>query len=221
MLGFMRDRISRKRRLGAGGALLALSLGLAMAPAAGAADAAAGDVIQAGWKTTEVRYSYVGFTTAFTCDGAEDRIKTILRAVGAHPKTNVRAQGCEFNRPTRNFFITITAAMPVPQAEAQQPAADEGNRQALLKRLGVKQERLEETFPAQWQTVRLDRDRRLDLKPGECELLEGLRTQVFPKLGVEVLSDSLRCVPKQLPIVLPELSVKALLPAPSADDPRS
>lgn len=223
MFSDMCDRISRRGRHAVRGALLALGMSVALSQGAlAAAGTAEGEIIQAGWKTTEVRYSYVGFTTAFTCDGAEDRVKAILRAVGAHPETKVRAQGCEFNRPTRNFFITIDAAMPVPAAQAAQ-AADDGQegRRELLKRLGVEEKRLQERFPAQWHTLRLDRDRKLDLKPGECELLEGLRTEVFPKLGVEVLSDSLRCMPKQVPIVLPELSVKALLPAPSADDPQS
>lgn len=217
MLGFIRDRISRQGRRAARGAVLALGLSLAVQGAL-AADAAGaeGEIIQAGWKTTEVRYTYVGFTTAFTCDGAEDRVKTILRAVGAHPQTKVRAQGCQINRPSRNFFITIAAAMPVPQAQAGSDAQGEA-RQELLKRLGVKDNSLQDTFPAQWQTLRLDRDRKLDLRPGECELLEGLRTEVFPKLGVEVLSGSLSCMPKQVPIVLPELTVKALMPAASPD----
>src|SRR5262249_53964223 len=49
--------------------------------------------VQAGWKTQEIRYSYVGFTTAYDCDAAEYRIKAILRALGAHPQTRVAAQG--------------------------------------------------------------------------------------------------------------------------------
>src|SRR5688500_6960165 len=64
--------------------------------------------VQATWKTQEIRYSYTGFTTAYNCDAAEDRIKAILRALGAHEQTKVSATGCNFNRPSRNFFVTIT-----------------------------------------------------------------------------------------------------------------
>src|SRR5690348_15117674 len=98
----MRNAAHRSRHT-----FVAAFCGSLLLPLAGhAADSSA--PVQAGWKTQEIRYSYTGFTTAYDCDAAEDRIRAILRALGAHEQTRVMAQGCTLNRPSRNFFITIT-----------------------------------------------------------------------------------------------------------------
>lgn len=172
--------------------------------------------VQAGWKTQEIRYSYIGFTTAYDCDAAEDRIKAILRALGAHEQTRVTAQGCTFNRPSRNFFITITTATPVPVADLKKTSA-EASRDELLKRLGVAAAKLDETFPAEWKTVELSRDRKLDLEPGDCELMQGLRDHVLPKLSVKIQTDRVQCIPHQVSRTTPELTVSALVPMANPD----
>lgn len=172
--------------------------------------------VQASWKTQEIRYSYTGFTTAYNCDAAEDRIKAILRALGAHEQTRVSAQGCAMNRPSRNFFVTITTATPVTLADAQQAPANT-SRDELLKRLGVASKQLDETFPAEWKTVELSRDRKLNLEPGDCELMQGLRDHVLPKLSVKIVTDRVECVPRQATFVTPELTVSALVPMPTPD----
>ena len=173
--------------------------------------------VQATWKTQEIRYSYVGFTTAYDCDAAEDRLKAILRALGAHEQTRVSAQGCNLNRPSRNFFITITTATPVPLADAKPTATVNTSKEELLKRLGVASKQLDETFPAEWKTVELSRDRKLDLEPGDCELMQGLRDHVLPKLSVKILADRVECIPRQLSYQTPELKVSALVPLATPD----
>lgn len=193
--------------------IAALCGGMLLPLASRAADSSA--PVQATWKTQEIRYTYTGFTTAYSCDGAEDRVKAILRALGAHEQTRVSAQGCDFNRPSRNFFITITTATPVPLADAK--PADSSSRDELLKRLGVASNQLDETFPAEWKTVELARNRRLDLEPGDCELMEGLRDHVLPKIGVKVVDDRVQCIPRQATLQTPTLTVSALVPLPKAD----
>lgn len=176
--------------------------------------------VQATWKTQEIRYSYTGFTTAYNCDAAEDRIKAILRALGAHEQTRVTAQGCNFNRPSRNFFVTITTATPVPVAEAPKKSQADVSKDELLERLGVPAAQLDETFPAQWKTVELSRERRLHLEPGDCELMEGLEDRVLPKLSVKVVSSNVQCIPRQVSIQTPELTVSALVPMAKPDEPK-
>jgi hypothetical protein len=172
--------------------------------------------VQAGWKTQEIRYSYTGFTTAYDCDAAEDRIKAILKALGAHDQTRVSAQGCNLNRPSRNFFITITTATPVPVADLSKSPA-QTSRDELLKRLGVAAAQLDQTFPAEWKTIELSRDRKLDLEPGDCELMEGLRDHVLPKLSVKIQADRVQCIPRQVSLQTPELTVSALVPMAKPD----
>lgn len=173
--------------------------------------------IQAGWKTQEIRYSYTGFTTAYDCNAAEDRLRAILRALGAHEQTRVSAQGCSLNRPSRNFFITITTATPVPLSDLPKQAPT--SRDELLKRIGVAPKQLDETFPAEWKTIQLSRDRKLDLDPGDCELMEGLRDHVLPKLSVKVEADRVQCIPRQVTLQTPELTVSALVPLAKPDAP--
>jgi hypothetical protein len=172
--------------------------------------------VQSTWKVQEIKYSYVGFTTAYDCDAAEVKIKHILTTVGAHPNTKVSATGCQFNGPSRNFFVNITAATPVPASEAK-PSASDASKQELLKRLGTKNDISTDQFPATWKTVDLSKDRRLDLRPGDCELMEGLRDKVLPKLGIKVTEDRLGCTPNQLGITTPKLVVSALTAQASPD----
>jgi hypothetical protein len=193
---------------------IAACCGGLLLPLASHADSSA--PVQAGWKTQEIRYSYTGFTTAYDCDAAEDRIKAILRALGAHEQTRVSAQGCTLNRPSRNFFITITTATPVPAADLSKTSA-QTSRDELLKRLGVTAAKLDETFPAEWKTVELSRDRKLDLQPGDCELMEGLRDHVLPKLSVKIQADRVQCIPRQVSLTTPELTVSALVPMAKPD----
>jgi hypothetical protein len=160
--------------------------------------------VQAVWKPVEIKYSYVGFTTAYNCDAFEQKVKSILTTLGATPLTKVKANGCiDMNRPSRNFFVTVTTATPKELAERLTGKADP------LKT---------DPFPAQWKTVDLSRDRRLNLEPGDCELMEGLSKEVLPKLGVKVVTDRVTCTPHDLSISTPQLTVNALVPMPKADD---
>jgi len=184
-----------------------------------ASDAAA--PVQSLWQPQEIKYSYMGFTTAYNCDAFETKLETILKRLGAHPETQVRATGCEFNVPSRNFFVTVTTATAVPASEAAAKAIKTGthteSQQKLLDKLGVKKPFSTDAFPAQWTTVDLAKDRKMDLQPGDCELMEGLRDQLLPKLSIKIVMESVHCTPKQLSIQTPPLTVSALVPLPSVD----
>ena len=174
--------------------------------------------VQAVWKPVEIKYSYVGFTTAYNCDAFEQKVKSILTTLGATPLTKVKANGCiDMNRPSRNFFVTVTTATPIPASEAKEPP-NKATKE-LAERLTGKADPLKtDPFPAQWKTVDLSRDRRLNLEPGDCELMEGLKKEVLPKLSVKVLADRVTCTPHDLSIQTPQLTVSALVPLPKADD---
>ena len=189
---------------------------LSQAAYAGSPDSAS--PVQAVWKPVEIKYSYVGFTTAYNCDAFESKVKTILLALGATPLTKVQANGCiDVNRPSRNFFVTITTATPIAASEAKEP--DNKATQELTERLTGKKDPLKtDPFPAQWKTVDLSRERRLNLEPGDCELMEGLRDKVLPKIGVKVVAENVSCTPGNLSIQTPQLTVSALVALPKADD---
>lgn len=201
---------------------IALCVASAALPLVAHAAPQAGDseTVQSTWKPQEIRYSYSGFTTAYNCDAAASKLKEILLTLGAHPQTKVLATGCMTNRPARNFFITITTATPVAVTDAATQASvttSGKSEQDLIKKLGINNSAVDEQFPATWTTVDLARDRKLDLQPGDCELMEGLRDRVLPNLGVKVVADSVTCFAHQLTIQTPELTVSALVQVPSAD----
>lgn len=189
---------------------LALSV---MSSAAFAADEAP---TPSRWKLQELTYSHNAYTTAYDCDSAADKIKAILVAAGAHPDTQVRANGCPSNRPSRNFFVTITTAIAVPAADMKDSSSDK-SREELLKRLGSKAHVSSEEFPASWKSVELSKERRLDIRPGDCELVEGLSKRVLPKLGIKIEEERISCTPNQLGLQPPQLRVSALVPLKSPD----
>lgn len=181
----------------------------------------AAKTVQAVWKPVEIKYSYVGFTTAYNCDAFEQKVRSILLTLGAPSQTRVQANGCiDVNRPSRNFFVTINSAAVIPASEAKEPP-DKATRELAERLTGKKDPLKTDPFPAQWKTVELSRDRRLDLAPGDCELMEGLSKDVLPKLSIKIVSDRVLCTPNNLSITTPELTVSALVPLPKADESSS
>lgn len=197
-------------------ALLGASLVLGAASLSIQTFAADETMVPARWKVQEIRYSYMGFTTAYDCDAAANKIEAILETLGAHPSTRVRATGCPTNRPSRHFFVTVTAAVPVPAAEFEQTQAEK-SREELLERLGVKPDFLDEEFIASWKSVELHKQRRLNIEPGDCELMEGVRDHVLPKLGMKIEEQRIVCTPNQPTVQPPQLRVAALVKAESPD----
>jgi hypothetical protein len=198
------------------GRLLAPLLGLTLWGLCADVLAADEAPIPAKWQVQEINYTYSAFTTAYNCDAAADKVKAILRTLGVHPKSKVQASGCPGDRPSRTFFMKITAATPIPTAEFKETSADQ-SRQELLKRLGAQTEFSDEEFPAAWKSIELSKERSVDLEPGDCELMEGLRKQVLPKLGVKIEEERIVCRPNQLSLQRPELRVSALVPLTSPD----
>jgi hypothetical protein len=184
---------------------------------AGAAALAEETPIASKWQVQEINYSYTAFTTAYDCDAAADKIEAILKTLGAHPNTKARASGCPGSRPSRNFFVTITTAVPVPAADIKAPTDADKSREELLKRLGVKSDIGTDEFPAGWQSIELSKERRLDIRSGDCELLEGLSKRVLPKLGMKIEEERVTCMPNQVSLQPPQLKVSALVPLKSPD----
>jgi hypothetical protein len=73
-----------------------------------------------------------------------------------------------------------------------------------------------EEFPAQWRLVSLTRGR-LDLQPGDCELIDELQKKVLPKLAIRIVRDDVQCTPNQLTMGQPRLEVEALIETPKPD----
>ena len=185
-------------------------------PGLAADDAARSATVQSRWQPAEIHYSYTAFTTAYNCDAAASKLKQILTELGAHPQTKVSATGCFSNRPSREFLVTIRTAVPVAVAHDTAPLSTQ--QQAQLQQFAGKSGAIDAPFAATWRTLDLSRDRKLDLQAGDCELMEGLRDHVLPRLSIKVIADDVQCMPRQLGMQAPQLQVSALVPADSDAD---
>lgn len=187
---------------------------------AGLAEAAGPEtVVPSMWKVQRIEFPYQGFTTSYECRALEDKVEDILGTLGAHADTRAVVSGCEFDRVSRSLFLRVTVAAPVEVTpQYKEELAKDKSRQELVARFGGKNKIDMQEFPAVWKRVELSRDRRLDLAPGDCELLETLRDKVFPKLSIKVVEDGVRCTPNQLGLSTPTLTVEALVKAPSPDE---
>ena len=77
--------------------------------------ARADDAVQAVWKRQELSYTYQGFTSTYTCDGLQDKVRDILLALGANKEDlRISSNGCIGTRPSPAPSLRIRVSMPVP-----------------------------------------------------------------------------------------------------------
>jgi hypothetical protein len=153
-----------------------------------ASDGAAPEVA-ALWQAHEFQFHYFGFRTYYSCAGLEDRLKQILRDLGAHPDVRVSAWGCMGLNDVNNMLSArIRVRMPTGSAAS---AAD--------------------SFTATSEPVSLTTRRTGGVGSGDCELLEQVRDQLLPALSIPLVKDSLHCIPGQSSLIAQSLQVQALI----------
>ena len=113
------------------------------------------------WAPKELNFAYQGFTTKYSCDGLQDRMRRVLIKLGARPDLRVRGYGC-----TRlvgpDPFAGVSIKMYVLQ-----PAASQGGQ----------------AVPAHWKRVDLlaDPDDRDPVgAAGDCELIGQIKQKLLP-----------------------------------------
>lgn len=192
------------------------------ASASSRADQAAVAPVQAIWKQQEIAFYYQSFTTFYSCTGLEGKLERIMKALGVYAKVRVRSADCP-SSVARMPRVVMKVAAPV-EATPDALAERDQNKSVreLAERVQGKNRKVEkyesrDQFPAQWKRVSLTRGR-LNLEPGDCELIEELQKKVLPKLAVRIVDDDLQCSPNQLTLGQPRLEVEALVEMPKADD---
>jgi hypothetical protein len=189
-------------------------------PASSSGASAAPAPVQAIWKHQEIAFYFQSFTTFYSCTGLEGKLERIMRALGVHATVRVRSADCP-SSVARMPRVILRVASPV---EATPEALAEREKHKSVRELtervkGKSTNPIDslEQFPAQWRRVSLTRGR-LNLEPGDCELVEELQRKVLPKLAVRVTDDDLQCSPNQLTLGQPRLEVEALVEMPRPDD---
>src|SRR6267378_6232296 len=126
------------------------------------------------WAPKELNFVYQGFTTKYSCDGLQDKMKRVLIKLGARHDLQVRGWGCtRLQGP--DPFAGVRIKMNVLQ-----PAGKQGG-------LAV---------PAHWQMVDLlaDPDDRDPVDAaGDCELIGEIKQKVLPLFATRNIDYSSTC----------------------------
>ena len=171
--------------------------------AASACGAAPSDTQPAKWASRELRFTYVGFTTHYSCEGLRGQVRSILLQLGARKDLIVRESGCTSEAGQPETFPAVIAKFSV--LEPVKPGAQQSGKAA------------EESVPAHWGPVRVMLgDPGLD-HAGQCELLEQAQHQILPLFTTRNVDFQQSCVPHHLTPAGSRLQVEVLV----ADEKRA
>ena len=179
--------------------------------------------VPAVWVEREASFVYIGQTTYYSCQGLRDKLRYILKQVGARPddlKVNVGCIETGGVGIETMPHVRIRAFMPAEATpELLQQLRDDPRRELIARVRGEGNPDLATAqFPAVPTLVQFDGSRRDRVEDGDCELLEHLVDGVFPALGVRVAEDSrLNCMRSTVPVGSVRLRLETLRKAPEPD----
>lgn len=128
-----------------------------------------GDV-PAAWVQKEVNFRYVGFTTKYSCDGLQDRMRRILAQLGARDDFKMTGYGCVgVNAETTPGVRIVVHVLQPAGATAGQ------------------------TVAAHWKTVDLLADRDVFDAARDCELIAQINRDVLPLFAVRHVDYGAAC----------------------------
>jgi len=184
--------------------VLIATLWLAAAAAIGCGTASAASPMStppgtqtAKWVRKRLYFTYLGFTTHYSCEGLSDKVRSVLLQLGARRQgLNVYPAGC-----VRNIGVPEPAPSVAGTVYVLEPTAEAGAK----------------SVRAHWQRVTVRLARSPLGQAGQCELLEQVRQRILPMFAVRREHFSSNCVPNQLTLPGASLQVEVL----EADRPGS
>jgi len=149
------------------------------------------------WTPKELRFTYMGFTSHYSCDGLADKMRSIVLQLGARPDLRIRPMPCSgaLGRPTEFPGVTVNMNVLVPW--------DATSANATVT-----------PVPAHWKMVELSTERDPLREAGDCELIEQVKAHVLPLFSPRNVDYHSTCVPNQLQIGGTRLKAEVLI----ADD---
>jgi hypothetical protein len=159
---------------------------LGAAPVRAAADSAtdaAPAPAQAQWKKQQLRFDFTGFTTAYSCYGIEDKVRSILLEFGAAPDAKVQATGCPAgpDRPSKMIWVSADFSALAPLSEAEAAAAKPAD-----------------VVKVQWVKVELSPNRPSYMGQGECELVDNMHDLLNKGFVLHNADYHTSCMPHQI-----------------------
>jgi len=167
-------------------------LGLSLATAA----AAAVKPVEATWKKHDLNFSFVGFTTDYSCGGFEDKVGLLLQAAGARADAKV------------------VASCMAPMGGPQKISTAHVVFRALVPRQAGDDRHAPPPVQAAWKAVHLRARAPEDLGEGDCELVEQFATKILPLFTVRDIENQMTCTPNELNLGGINLKFRVLAPLP-------
>lgn len=178
-------------------AVLLLAVPMGATAAEGNAGADGGE--SAVWAPQELRFLYQGFTSHYSCDGLEAKVRTVLIELGARQDLTVRPSGCSSPFGVPDPFPAVAIKMNVLK-----PAGGTGTSSDAP------------TVAARWKSVQVRLDRDPVWEAGDCELLEQIKQKILPLFSTRAVDFASNCVPHQAYLGT-RLAAELLFPDPKGD----
>ena len=171
------------------------------APAAPSAAAAGAELppVAAQWTRKELRFTFMGFTATYSCDGLATKVRDVLLLLGARAGSlKVNPYGCSAGFGTPSKFPSVAASF-----EVLVPLPPQGAPPGT------------EVVPAHWQNVVVAPRGEPLRAAGDCELSEQVKTGILPAFSPRNVTYSSTCIPHQLQVGGTQLTAEVLI----ADSP--
>jgi hypothetical protein len=156
------------------------------------------------WTPKEFKFIYQGFTTKYSCDGLQDKVRRILLDLGARKDLVITRWGCagDSGRPDPFPGVAVKMSVLEPLDAAKSGAS-------------------EPSLPAHWQNIKLRLDHNTLSEAGECELVEQVKQKILPLFATRNVDYKSTCVPHQLSPGGTQLAADVLIadPAPAQAAP--
>jgi hypothetical protein len=130
------------------------------------------------WQKHQYSFSFMGFTSTYSCDGLADKLKILLVAAGARGDAKANGGACAngFGRPDKLARADLTFYTLAP------PTGDPADGTPVA---------------AKWLPVELRARKPRELGLGDCELVDQFRTSVLPMFTTRNIDNHTTCVPHQ------------------------
>jgi hypothetical protein len=146
--------------------------GAATEATASAEATTAGGTESGSWQQRKYTFNFMGFTTTYSCNGLEDKLRLLLKMNGAADAKVSAPCPLGIGRPDKLAMADVTFSSLQPGAAANGTAGE-------------------------WRHIELSPHHPFELDLGDCELIEEFRYKVLAMFATRNLNNQVTCIPHQ------------------------